>query len=53
MPSFKAILFDLGGTLLYFDGVWPEVVRVRVPVFRLPIVRVMVVLMVLSLTRMQ
>ena len=25
MPSFKALLFDLGGTLLYFDGTWPEV----------------------------
>lgn len=25
MPKFKAILFDLGNTLLYFNGSWPEV----------------------------
>jgi FMN phosphatase YigB (HAD superfamily) len=25
MPPFRAILFDLGNTLLYFDGKWPEV----------------------------
>lgn len=26
MPTYKAILFDLGNTLLYFDGQWPEVI---------------------------
>ncbi|MBW8009937.1 MAG: HAD family hydrolase [Chloroflexi bacterium] len=25
MPAKKAVLFDLGNTLIYFDGVWPEV----------------------------
>lgn len=25
MPRFKGLLFDLGNTLLYFDGTWPEV----------------------------
>ncbi|HEX9012597.1 MAG TPA: hypothetical protein VF813_03740, partial [Anaerolineaceae bacterium] len=24
--TFDAILFDLGSTLLYFNGVWPEVI---------------------------
>lgn len=25
MPSFDALIFDLGSTLIYFDGDWPEV----------------------------
>jgi 2-haloalkanoic acid dehalogenase type II len=25
MPSFDALVFDLGSTLIYFDGDWPEV----------------------------
>ena len=25
MPEFKALVFDLGRTLLYFDGDWPQV----------------------------
>lgn len=26
-PKFKAVLFDLGGTLIYFDGAWHEVMQ--------------------------
>ncbi len=26
-PRFKGILFDLGNTLLYFEGAWPDVLR--------------------------
>lgn len=26
-PRFKGIFFDLGNTLLYFQGIWPEVMR--------------------------
>jgi HAD superfamily hydrolase (TIGR01662 family) len=29
MRAFEAILFDLGGTLLYFDGSWPEILQQR------------------------
>jgi 2-haloalkanoic acid dehalogenase type II len=25
--KFKGVLFDLGGTLIYFDGIWPEVMQ--------------------------
>jgi len=25
--QFEALLFDLGGTLIYFDGSWPEVMQ--------------------------
>ena len=26
MKRIKAVIFDLGGTLIYFDGQWPEVI---------------------------
>ncbi len=25
--TFDAIIFDLGGTLIFFDGEWPEILR--------------------------